>query len=75
MHGKAKVVLMNQTKCVSLRKQLEDAVMCRKLMQDASNSLQHLGYSLPFWSNHWRDLKVDYKPRSPFATFCNTPSR
>ena len=51
VHGKARVVLVNQTTWVISPKELEATEMCTKLMQDVSKSLQRLECSVYFWSD------------------------
>ena len=49
--GKSRVVLVNQSNWVISRKELEAAVTCSELMKSVSESLQHLGCSLHFWTD------------------------
>ena len=62
VQGKAKVVWVNQTNWVILRKELKAAEMCSKLKKDVSKSLKHLGCSLHFWSNSQGVLKWIINP-------------
>ena len=69
VQGKTKVVLVNQTNWVILRMELEAAETCKKLMQDVSKSLQHLGCSLHFWSDSQVFLRWIINPDLRFPRF------
>ena len=51
IQGKSRVVLVNQSNLVISRKEVKAAVMCSELMKSVSESLQHLGCGLHFWTD------------------------